>query len=136
MTESRSRYLRAQQVQSLDRIGDLYLPGTGSMPSFSASRCSDHVDSLLEAIPPGDRRSLALLLSVLRVVPLALLRLLLWFLDRHHRFPGLLAAPPRLLNLALKGTVMTLYFSGMNGEDGHGADVHAAMAFSLHCEPD
>lgn len=136
MAETHSRYLRAHQVRSLNRIGDVYLPGTDSMPRFSATGCTDHVDVLLESIPEEDRRGLALLLSVLLVLPRVLLRMLLWTLDRHHRFPGPLATPPRLLNLALKGTVMALYFSGMNGEDGRGADVHAAMDFSLHCEPD
>lgn len=136
MAEVSSRYLTGHQLRSLNRIGDLYLPGTETMPCFSATRCSDHVDQLLESIPQDDRRALALLLSLLRVVPLVLLRLLLWILDRHHRFPGMLAAPPRLLNLALKGTVMTLYFSGMGGEDQYAANVHDAMEFSLHCEPD
>ena len=136
MAEPHSRYLRAHQLRSLNRIGDLYLPGTDTMPRFSATGCSDHVDHLLASIPEEDRRGLALLLSMLRFMPRLVLRMLLWTLDRHHRFPGLLAAVPRLLNLALKGTVMTLYFSGMNGEDGRGADVHAAMDYSLHCEPD
>ena len=137
MKDNASRFLSPGQYRSLVRIGELYLPGTETMPSFSATGCIRHLDLLLGEIDPSDRKMLALVLSVLRFVPVLLLRYLLVAMDNHHRMVGVIAAPLRLLNLALKGTVMTLYYSGLEDDSSHEAPgVHQAMDFHLHCEPD
>ncbi len=130
-----SRYFSALQLRSLERLGDCYLPGTDTLPAFSATGCIEQVDVVLEGVDEGDIQGLGLLLMVLRWMPLFAIRLLLALLDRHHRFPPPLAGLFRLLNLGLKGPVVTLYYSGL-GAGGESSGVHEAMAFELHCEPD
>jgi hypothetical protein len=130
-----SRYLSGWQLRGLERLGDCYLPGTRTLPAFSATGSSAHIDEVLDGVDEADRRGLALLLTVLGATPLFLIRFLLILLDRHHRLPPPLAGPLRLLNLGLKGPVMTLYYSGLDGE-GKSSGVHEAMGFELHCEPD
>jgi hypothetical protein len=130
-----SRYFSALQLRSLERLGDCYLPGTETMPSFSATGAIEHVDTVFEGVDESDIRGLGLLLVLLRGTPLFLIRLLLLLLDRHHRFPPPLAGLFRLLNLGLKGPVMTLYYSGLGRKEAS-SGVHEAMEFELHCEPD
>lgn len=135
MTSVSSRWLSPVQLRSLERLGDLYLPGTERLPSFSASGSLAQIDVVLEGVHEDDLKGLGLLLILLRWMPLPLLRLMLKAIDRHHRFPPPLAGLLRLLNLALKGVVMSLYYSGL-AEDGRSSGVHEAMEFQLHCEPD
>lgn len=135
MTTSTSRWLSALQLRSLERLGDLYLPGTATLPAFSATGCIDHVDVVLEGVDRDDIRGLAALLVLLRFTPVVVIRFLLGLLDRHHRFPPPLAGVLRLLNLGLKGPVMTLYYSGL-GAHGEPSGVHEGMGFALYCEPD
>ena len=130
-----SRYFSGLQLRSLERLGDCYLPGTETLPSFSATGAIEHVDTVLEGVDEADIQGLGLLLMLLRWTPLFLIRLLLVLLDRHHRFPPPLAGLFRLLNLGLKGPVMTLYYSGL-GHNDESSGVHEAMGFELHCEPD
>lgn len=135
MNGVQSQHLSAGQLRSLERLGDVYLPGTERMPSFSASGSLAQIDVVLEGVHEDDRKGLALLLSLLGWMPAFLLRVLLRAIDRHHRFPPPLAGLLRLLNLALKGVVMSLYYSGLAAE-GRSSGVHEAMQFELHCEPD
>lgn len=129
-----SRFLSPLQMIALARLGDLYLPGTDRLPAFSATGCLAHVDQVLEGVHADDVRGLKWLLVLLRWMPAPLIRLLLLMLDRHHRFPPPLAGLLRLMNLGLKGPVMTLYYSGLGDEASSG--VHEAMGYELHCEPD
>lgn len=130
-----SNWLSPLQLRSLERLGDLYLPGTETLPAFSATGSIAHVDVVLEGVDRDDIRGLAALLVMLRFTPVVLIRLLLRLLDRHHRFPPPLAGVLRLLNLGLKGPVMTLYYSGL-GASGESSGVHEGMGFALYCEPD
>ncbi|MCG8673182.1 MAG: hypothetical protein MI867_27590 [Pseudomonadales bacterium] len=136
MAEYHSNYFNSIQLTSLQRIGNLYMPGNGNMPSFSETACLEHVDVVLDEIDPGDRSLLGLLLLALRWVPLFLIEILLKQMDQHHRYPELLAGPLRLMSLALKGISMSLYYSGMQGAQSQGASVFSVMDYSLHCEPD
>lgn len=130
-----SKHLSATQLQALERLGDIYLPGTEKMPSFTASGSLAQIDVVLEGVHEDDLTGLGWLLLILRWMPALLLRLMLKAVDRHHRFPPPFAGILRLLNLGLKGVVMSLYYSGLaQGETRSG--VHEAMQFELHCEPD
>lgn len=135
MSEVQSRYLSAGQLRALERLGDIYLPGTVKMPSFTASGSLAQIDVVLEGVHEDDLQGLGWLLLMLRWMPAFLLRVLLGAIDRHHRFPPPLAGLLRLLNLALKGVVMSLYYSGL-GQGENSSGVHEAMQFELHCEPD
>lgn len=135
MSGVQSKHLSATQLRALERLGDIYLPGTEKLPSFCASGSLAQIDVVLEGVDRNDLRGLGQLLLMLRWMPTLVLRLLLRAIDRHHRFPPPLAGILRLFNLALKGVVMSLYYSGLaEGESRSG--VHEAMQFALHCEPD
>lgn len=135
MSRIQSKHLSATQLRALERLGDIYLPGTEKMPSFTVSGSLAQIDVVLEGVDQDDLRGLAWLLLMLRWMPTVVLRLLLRAIDRHHRFPPPLAGILRLLNLAFKGVVMSLYYSGL-AEGDSSSGVHEAMQFELHCEPD
>jgi hypothetical protein len=136
MAEYVSSHFNTLQMQSLSRIGDLYLPGSGQLPAFSTTGCLHHLDVVLDEVDPSDVRLMAVLLLALRFVPAFLLSYLLTLMDRHDRYPEWLAGPLRLISLALKGVVMSLYFSGLSVGEADAAGVHRAMQYQLHCEPD
>lgn len=136
MSEARSRHFNGFQLRTFERLGDLYLPAYDRMPSFSQSGCLEHIDILIDEIHPEDKMGLSLLLYVLRFCPTFLLEKLVNMMNHHDRYPALVAALLRLLNLALKGVVMSLYYSGMTGHNYAGPKPFDVMEYSLHCEPD
>lgn len=131
-----SKHLNAFQLRSLERVGDLYIPGTSAMPSFAESGCLEYVDVVVDEVDPDDVFLMGILLLVLRMCPVFIIDFLLTLMDRHDRFPDLVAGPLRLMSLALKGVVMSLYYSGLRGSGSQAPSVHQAMGYALHCEPD
>jgi aldehyde dehydrogenase (NAD+) len=113
------------QMAGLAKLGDVMIPGDGDLPSFSASGCARHVDRMLPFMNESDRRGVVALLSALRFLPRPAVRAVVWLADRHRSVPEPLAAVLRLLNIGVKGVVMTLYYSGI---DDAGA-VHAGLGW-------
>lgn len=136
MAEVHSIYLNRKQLASLERIGDMYIPARGDFPGFSRVGCIEHVDTVLQEIDSGDARLFALLLTLLRFVPAAGMHWLLGALDNHHHYPEPIAGLLRLLNLSLKGVVMSLYYSGMTGAGYSGRNPLEVIDYHVHCEAD
>jgi hypothetical protein len=113
--ERRSRHLSPRQLGALDRVGDCLVPGDEDLPSFSRTCCVEHVDRILDYLPPEDRKDLGRVLHVLAFTPPFAIRWLLAFLETDPRLPDPVAAPLRHLRSGLRGLVFSLYYSGETG---------------------
>lgn len=106
--------LSPAQLATLNRIGDLMIPGDGDLPSFSASRCAEQADRMLAHMYDADREGVLMLLGLFRALPNAAVRGLLRLCDHEARFPDPLGAGLRMIGIGVKGVVMTLYYSGLD----------------------
>jgi acyl-CoA reductase-like NAD-dependent aldehyde dehydrogenase len=113
------------QVAGLRRVGDVLIPGDDVLPAFSASGCAAHADRMLAHMTESDRAGVRLLLGVFRFLPRPALRALLALTERHRAFPGPLGAGLRLVNIGIKGVVMTLYYSDVGG----GVSIHERIGW-------
>jgi aldehyde dehydrogenase (NAD+) len=106
--------LTRAQLAGLLKLGDVMIPGDGDMPSFSASGCARHADRMIAHMNDADREGVTVLLGIFRFLPRPAVRGILRLTERHAAFPDAIASPLRMLNIGLKGTVMTLYYSGLD----------------------
>lgn len=106
--------LTPAQLASLNRVGDLMIPGDGDLPSFSASGCARQADRMLAHMYDADREGVLLLLKLFRVLPRAAVRGLLRLCDHEAAFPDPIGAGLRMIGIGVKGVVMTLYYSGLD----------------------
>ncbi len=141
MSEVWSKHFNSIQLRSLERIGELFLPAHDQLPGFAESGCLENVDIVLDEVHPDDRMALGLFLYVLRVTPLFLVGKFIGMMDTHQHYPEPIAGVLRLLNIALKGIVMSLYYSGLMGAGLSGASGRIrnpldVLDFAPHCEPD
>jgi len=111
------RYLTSTQLAGLRKVGDVMIPGDGTFPSFSASGCAEQADRMLAYMTESDRAGVRTLLGLFRFLPGFVLRAIVWATEHHHGAPGPLGAVLRLMNIGIKGAVMTLYYSGI--DDGN-----------------
>lgn len=110
---STSKHLSPAQLKGLLKVGDVLVPGLGNLPSFSAAQAVGEADRMFDYMNEADRQGLKSVLSLFRFLPRWLLRLI-FFLATHHRlFPGPLGAAFRMINIGVKGCVMTLYYSDL-----------------------
>jgi hypothetical protein len=108
-----SRFLTPAQQDGLLKVGDVLIPGDQQFPSFSRSRCAEHMDRMLAYMNESDLHAVQLLLGVFRYLPKIVLRGLMTLTDQHRLFPGPIGAALRMISIAIKGTVMTLYYSDL-----------------------
>ncbi|MCS7197760.1 MAG: hypothetical protein NZ930_03655 [Candidatus Bipolaricaulota bacterium] len=120
-----SQFLGPRELSALERIGDLMLPGDSEFPSFSQTGCIAFIDDLLCFMNPKDRDDLKNLLRVLSFLPSPLLRAFLR-LCQTHRTPTL-----RMVELGLKGLVMSLYYSNKTDPRYRGRTSHDVIGFAL-----
>jgi aldehyde dehydrogenase (NAD+) len=120
-----SHWLSPAQLAGLVKVGDVLVPGDGDLPSLSASGCAAAADRLFAHLAPQDRDSVRLLLGVCRWLPKPVLRGLFALTSRHRLAPEPIARALRLVNLGVKGIVMTLYWSDV----GAGPSVHRAIGW-------
>ncbi|HSP96678.1 MAG TPA: aldehyde dehydrogenase family protein [Candidatus Dormibacteraeota bacterium] len=106
--------LTPAQLATLNRVGDLMIPGDGDLPSFSASRCAEQADRMLAHMYDADREGIVMLLGVFRVLPNVAVRAILRLCDHEARFPDPIGSALRMIGIGVKGVVMTLYYSGLD----------------------
>lgn len=110
---SPSKHLSDTQMRGLAKVGDVVVPGDDLLPSFTASGAPDHVDRMLDHMTDFDRDGVKLLLTVFRFLPGFLIAAILTLAGRDKSFPGPLGAACRMVNIGIKGVVLSLYYSDL-----------------------
>ena len=131
MSEPHSQFLDQRAVRSLERLGDLIVPRVGSLPAFSELGCVEHVDSVLTYAPREDIASLKTLLDVLYYAPDFVLRLLVRMMAKPDKWPAFIATNLRLLDMGVRGIVLSLYYSGKTGAAYKGPTPHELMGYEI-----
>jgi hypothetical protein len=108
-----SKHLSPGQLAALAKVGDILIPGDAEFPPFSRSGSLEHVDRMLDHMYAADRNGVIALLSIFRFTPKFLIRGLLLLTEKQRSFPEPLGQICRMINLGLKGVVMTLYYSDL-----------------------
>lgn len=120
-----SRFLSERELAALTRIGDIMLPGDNEFPSFSQTGCVQFVDDLLCVMDVHDRRSLKILLRVCSLLPSVIVKGVLWLCQTRRE------ASLHLVELGLKGVVMSLYYSNKTAPAYAGPTPLEVIGFEL-----
>lgn len=129
-----SKYLSRAQMKGLIHTGDALLPGTSQMPSFSQTGCWQHIDRQAAYLSPDDLAGLQMVLGAFRFVPKPLIRGMINLASKYHDAPGPLGLGFRMLEIGVKGAVMSLYYSDLHSDDYKGAKVFDAIGWDAHVD--
>lgn len=109
----KSQYFWNSTLKGLNRIGDVFIPHNGDLPSFSEFGGSDAIDTVIAYLPKEDIELLNIALTVFSVMPTGFLRWLVRTMENTLEKPGAIASLLRQLNLGLRGIVFSCYYSGV-----------------------
>lgn len=126
-----SDFFDVHQMRGLLRVGDILIPGNGSLPSFSESGCAEDTARVLGALPERDLKDLRLLLTVLSFCPSPVIRLLLWGAKAERFLPDVLGSKLRLILVGLKGLVMLPYYDVPTHPAGFKVELKAALGYDV-----
>lgn len=110
-----SQILTGLQQKAILKIGNIYCPKHPKLPGFSELSPLDHIDILLEEIPPQDLKDLQLLLSILGIMPSFIVWLLIWTIENGKDLPTPIGALIRMIRFGFRGIIFSLYYSGLKG---------------------
>lgn len=119
----KSEYLDSLQLNVINRIGDIMIPGDDVLPKFSQSGFIDYIDSILANVSTKQIRDLRSLTRVLSLLPDSAIRLILKLPAYAKYFPAPIAANLRQLEFGLKGVTCTLYYACLEDEGGYGKKI-------------
>lgn len=129
-----SKYLSRRQMKGLIHTGDALLPGTGQMPSFSHTGCWKHIDRQAAYLSPDDLAGLQMVLGAFRFLPKPVIRGLISLASKYHDAPGPLGLGFRMVEIGVKGAVMSLYYSDLHADEYTGVKVFEAIGWDAHVE--
>jgi hypothetical protein len=127
-----SNYFNSAALKGLNRIGDIFIPGEGDLPSFSEFGGIEYVDDIIAYTPAEDIASLNMVLSIFSILPEGMLR---WAADQmvaaSYR-DGLLDGLLRQLNIGLKGILFSCYYSGKGGSSYAGKNPLDTVGYEVN----
>ena len=136
MSLGASSLFSVRQLQGLEKLGDVMLPGNQDFPSFSATGCIERIDDLMGTAHPDDVRDFGLLLLAIHYLPTIMVEWLVRLADGADRWPAFIAPLLRTLNIGIKGVVLSLYYSGYHRSTYQGKTGLDAIDYHVHCAPD
>lgn len=112
--------MNAKQLTALNRIGELMFPANGEFPGFAELGCIQHIDLLVENAPKDDIALLKMVFGVLYYKPQFVYRFILWLMRTANSWPEPFASLFRTMDMGLRGMIVSLYYSGLKGQDFKG----------------
>jgi len=119
------------QIKSLCRLGDIYIPGDESLPSFTELGCVEHYAKILDYMDNSDLIGIYLLLWAFSIMPNKLLRGLVNMIENSQASKSSGASVLRLLRVALRGLIFTLYYSGYSGQGNNKTAPFEVLGFEV-----
>jgi hypothetical protein len=127
-----SKFLNDSQIRALEKVGDIIIPESETFPSFSRVGCIEYIDNILEFTPEEELNDLKLLLNVLDKMPVKVVEKILNLTYKANMFPKILASNLRLVSIALRGIIFTLYYSGKVGSSYQGIKPLEIIGFEIN----
>jgi hypothetical protein len=106
-----SAELKDSQVKGLHKLGKVIIPDFPGFPTFAETQPHKHINGMIDYMYADDKSAILIILSLFSVLPVFVIQWIMLFIDWGAKLKGLPGAPFRMLQIALKGLVFTLYYS-------------------------
>lgn len=130
-----SEYFNQNQLKGLLKTGDIILPGSDKSPSFSETGCVTYIDRMLAYLTEDDLAGLRLVFGLFYRSPQWLIRLMLNACKHNKYFPSVLGAGLRMLEIGIKGTVLSPYYANLAADSYQGKKVFDIIGWDVKMEP-
>ncbi len=124
-----SKYFSQSQLKGLAKAGDVVLPGTATSPSFSQTGCMAHMDKMAKYLSEDDHQGLCMVLSLFRWLPKWMIAIVFRLCNNSNIFPSFLGAALRMLEIGVKGVVLSPYYANLTQPGYTGKKVHDAIGW-------
>lgn len=107
----RPAQIKKSHIKGLEKLGKVVIPDYEGFPSFKDVKPEKHINAMVDYMYDDDRAPVMIILSFFSVLPLFIIRWKMLFIDWGASWKGAPGALFRMLQIALKGLVFTIYYT-------------------------
>lgn len=127
-----SDYFWNSTLKGLNRIGDVYVPQNGDLPSFSQFGGIEAIDTVIAYLPKEDVDLLNIVLTAFSVMPINFLQWIVRTMENALDKTGMVPSLLRQLNLGLRGIIFSCYYSGVGAVNFKGNNPLDVIGYHLN----
>jgi len=116
------------QIAGLHKLGKVVLADYPGFPAFNQTEPEKYINRMVDYMYTDDRQAILVILSLFSVLPLFVIRWKLSFIDLAAKWKGMPGVPFRMLQIALKGLIFTLYYSDFTEDK----TIHKNIGYDAH----
>lgn len=103
-------------LKGLHKLAQAILPASQNHTAFEKTEPEKHINGMLDYMYPDDRSAILTILWLFAFLPVFKIRFLVILIEKCAKWPGMWGALFRMLQIALKGLIFTLYYSDFTPE--------------------
>ena len=108
--------LKKSHIKGIEKLGRVVIPHDSDFPAFSEIQAEKFVNRMVDYMYEDDRSAILFILKLFSIMPLFKIRWTMSLIESGSKWKGMLGAPFRMLQIALKGLIFTVYYSDMTEE--------------------
>ena len=112
-------------IKGMHRLAQVILPAASDLPSFEKVEPEQYVNGMIDYMYSDDRAAILILLNLFAFTPRFVIRGIMHTIEGGAKWKGSAGALFRMLQIALKGLIFTLYYSDFT----EGKIIHKALAY-------
>ena len=117
--------IKKSHIKGLYKLGKVIIPDYPGFPAFAEIEPQKHVNEMVDYMYEDDRTAILIILSLFSVLPSFVIKWKMLFIDWGAKWKGAPGAVFKMLQIALKGLVFTLYYSDFT----EGKKIHEKICY-------
>ncbi len=119
--EPEKTQIKKSHIKGLYKLGNVVIADYSGFPSFEEIRPENYLNRMIDYMYNDDREPVLIILTLFSVLPLFIVRWKMKFIDWGATWKGAPGAVFRMLQIALKGMIFTIYYTDVTeGKIIHG----------------
>ena len=105
--------IKPSHIKGMLKLGSVMLPTSDKFPDFKSINPEKYMNRMIDYMYEDDRGALLIILQILAISPRFIIKGLLNLIVWGSTWNGMAGAPFRMLQVALKGIIFTIYYSDL-----------------------
>jgi len=103
-------------LKGVEKLGRVVIPDNSDFPAFSDIQSEKYLNRMIDYMYDDDRSAILVILKLFSIMPLFKIRWTMSLIETGSKWQGMLGAPFRMLQIALKGLIFTVYYSDVTND--------------------
>lgn len=108
--------LTKSHLKGIEKLGKVVMPDNSDFPAFSEIQGEKYLNRMIDYMYDDDRSAILVILKLFSIMPLFKIRWTMSLIETGSKWQGMLGAPFRMLQIALKGLIFTVYYSDVTDD--------------------